>query len=65
MLYATAQPGTTAHLTFPRLGWLTFQQPEKVTVVRDYPAEQQAEIQLSDGSLALYPYTGRLEVRSK
>jgi hypothetical protein len=51
----TAQPGRIAHLTFPKLGWIVFQYPEPVTVIKDYPAEQQAEIMLADGRLAMYP----------
>lgn len=62
MTHTTAQPGTIAHLTFPRLGWVMFQQPERVTVIHDRPEEQQATIQLKDGRIAEYPYTGKLEV---
>jgi hypothetical protein len=59
----TAQPGRIAHLTFPKLGWIVFQYPEPVTVIKDYPAEQQAEIMLADGRIALYPYSGTLEAQ--
>lgn len=60
MQTATIQPGRIAHLTFPKLGWITFQFPEKVTIIKDYPEEQQAEIQLDNGAIAMYPYSGKL-----
>ena len=62
MQHTTVQPGRIAHLTFPKLGWIVFQYPENVTVVRDFPEEQQAEILLDNGAIALYPYTGKLVI---
>lgn len=62
MHYATVQPGRIIHTTFPRLGWMVPQLPERVRVIKDYQQEQMAEIQMNDGTLGLYHYTGRLEV---
>lgn len=63
MQTATVQPGRIIHTTYPTLGWLVPQFPEKVIVIRDYPAEQQAEIQMYDGTIGIYPYTGTLEAQ--